>query len=359
MVSGQNGSLNPNDGQEWGLDKSKRDELETSTAFNWTALPDLILTLIPTGILLISGSVYGKSTLFFKAKTPLATAYVISLLVIVVILSSTVNTSRPSGTHNLATIGSLVYSSVFPFTVATGGWGGCSTDYIQVSFAIACLTLWISWFNPKLATVALWTTPLALINAQCYYSTLLYTATFQAISNTAETSFNFEEVALISQAVTHTLSYASETNVNNFAPHEIFLPALTFGLMVAVSPAIPVLRKLKGSTSPATTAASAYLILIVLSVLCVWPWISAGLGKDPLIWAFNYITISEGFETRLAIVLWWLAVLAFGIIVPVTFFTAGSIEGDNGESLNKRRKFFHGIVVLLFLPALDLDVIHL
>lgn len=94
-------------------------------------------------------------------------------------------------------------------------------------------------------------------------------------------------------------------------------------------------------------------------LLGVRPWLVVELGEDPVVWVLNYMTSSEGYELRLVIVAWWIAVLAFGIIVPVKFFTTTSDGHDDGDSLNKRRKFFHGIVVLLFLPALNLDVGHL
>jgi hypothetical protein len=189
-----------------------------------------------------------------------------------------------------------------------------------------------------------------------YLPTLLYITTFESISNTANTSFNFEEVSLISHAVTHTLLYVSESR--HLSPHEIFLPALTFGIMVAIAPAVPILTKIKTTKAPAKLAIASYGAVVLSVLLGVRPWIAAELSEDPIIWVLKYMISSPGYELRLAIVSWWIGVLAFGIIVPVKFFTGTSDSNqlDNGDSLNKRRKFFHGIVVLLFLPALGLDV---
>ena len=262
-----------------------------------------------------------------------------------------------SGRYRLAILSSLVYSSVFPFTVSIGLSQRYSTaSHTDFSFIIACVTMWISCFNPTVFNLSFWTSIVAIVNERWYHPTLLYIATFESISQTANTSFNFEEVSLIAHAVTHTLLYISEPR--HLSPHEIFLPALTFGMMVAVAPAVPVVSKIRMSKIPIIFAISSYGIVVISILLGVRPWIAAALSEDPIIWVLKYMTSATGYEVRLAIVVWWVAVLVFGIIVPVKFFTGTSESNpqDNGDSLNKRRKFFHGIVVLLFLPALSLDV---
>jgi len=60
MSQAGNGSVRPKeDGGHYPYDL-KHDEKNMSTDSSWTALPDLILTLLPTGILLASGSSIGK-----------------------------------------------------------------------------------------------------------------------------------------------------------------------------------------------------------------------------------------------------------------------------------------------------------
>lgn len=218
------------------------------------------------------------------------------------------------------------------------------------------MTVCISTFNPSFQDLLQWTILPAAVDDRWYLSTLLYISVFGAISNTAEKSFNFEEVSLISQAVTHTLLYVTETPEGGLLAHEIFLPALTFGMLAAIIPAVPVLQNIRKSSKSLELAISSYAIVVTSIFLAVRPWIVSKLGDDPVIWVLNYMMSSEGYEMRLEIVLYWLVVLAFGIFVPVRFFTGSSDSHDDGESLNKRRKFFHGIVVLLFLPALNLDV---
>lgn len=229
-------------------------------------------------------------------------------------------------------------------------------SYVEFGFVIACMTVCISTFNPSLDDLLQWTMFLAAIDARWYLPTLLYVSIFGAISNTAEKSFNFEEVSLISHAVTHTMLYVVDPPSRGLISHEIFLPALTLGMLAAIIPAVPVLLNIRNSSKSLELAVISYVIVITSIFLAVRPWIVSNLGGDPLIWVFNYMTFSEGYEMRLAIVVYWLVVLAFGIFVPVRFFTGSSDCHDDGESLNKRRKFFHGIVVLLFLPALHLDV---
>jgi len=193
------------------------------------------------------------------------------------------------------------------------------------------------------------------VDATLYLPTLLFLATFHAVSHTAKTSFNFEEVSLITCGIYHALIYVFHAPM--LASHEIFLPALTFGMMLAIAPAVPLLCRIKASPNPNKLALFSGAIVVCMILGLVRPWLVAKLGEDPTLWVLKYMICSEGYEMRLLIVVWWLVILAFGIFVPVKFFSAD--DGDDGESLNKRRKFFHGIVVLLFLPALSLDVIPL
>lgn len=216
--------------------------------------------------------------------------------------------------------------------------------------------MFISNFNPSFANISQWAAVIAIVSPKWYLPTELYIVTFGAISSTASTSFNFEEVSLIATAITHALHYVIESSGAVLSPHEAFLLALTFGMLIAVFPAVRLLRKVQQSPKPMIPATYSYCIIMLSIFLGVRPWLIAELGEDPTIWILKYMTSKEGYELRLVIVSWWIAVLAFGIIVPIKFFTNTSDHDDNGELLNKRRKFFHGIVVLLFIPALILDV---
>jgi hypothetical protein len=260
-----------------------------------------------------------------------------------------------SNQHDLAVLDSLMYSSVFPFTVSVGGFSADSW-YLGHSARIAYMTVFISMFNPSMSAACHLATLIALPSDRWYLASLLYLTTFEAISKTAQTSFNFEEVSLISYSIIHTIIYVSQSSVDQMLPHEVFLPTLTLGMLLAIAPAVPVLRKIRKSSDSKRLAMISYAIVTSSIIIFVRPWLVATLHEDPVIWIFRYMTSFHGYKLRLSIVLWWLMVLAFGILVPLKFFTASSDQQDDGESLNKRRKFFHGIVVLLFLPALNIDV---
>jgi hypothetical protein len=313
---------------------------------SWTALPDLILTLIPTAILVILGTEDGRP----PENVDVAVRQFVLSIMVCVGTFTLVEKLRSPEKHGLAVLGSLVYSTVLPFTVSVGE--SKALGYMDFSLTMAYMTVSIFCVNPSLSNVCQWA---VILPAPGYLPALLYMTIFEAISNTAHSSLNFEEVSLISHAITHTLFYVTQTPAAALSPHELFLPALTFGMLIAISPAVPLLRKIRESKQPTILAITSYAFIGISIILGVRGWLVACLGQDPFLWVLNYMTSSQGYEIRLAIIIWWFVVLVFGILVPVTFFTT-SADIDNGESLNKRRKFFHGIVVLLFLPALNLDV---
>src|ERR1700738_4639557 len=210
----------------------------------------------------------------------------------------------------VAVTGSLVYSSVFPFTVAVGESRGYSSasSYMDLSFVMAWMSASISSSSPSLQIVYQWSSLLAIVNAEWYLPALLYVTVFEATSHTAHASFNFEEVSLISHAITHTLFYVMESPFEALAPHELFLPALTLGMLVAIAPAVPVLRRIRTAEEPMILADVSYGIVGMAILLCVRPWLAAGLGGDPFLWVVNYMTASQGYEIRLAIAVWWITI---------------------------------------------------
>jgi len=60
MSSVQNGTLHHKEDDDLCASQSKHDENHVSRMSSWTALPDLILILVPTGVLLSSGSKEGR-----------------------------------------------------------------------------------------------------------------------------------------------------------------------------------------------------------------------------------------------------------------------------------------------------------
>ena len=360
MVTTENGNVKPvrMNGKVNGTThpaSSKAEMPKKPVVVELAALPDLILILVPTAVLCISRT--GDRKLWAIESALMAdTGSVAALLVFTALLSLYLGRISPT-LGGLSSFVSLVYSAVFPLTVSIGGARDSNTPsyWTQLNFVIACITIFLYYFNWTFATLATLIAPIGFVDNGLYFPMLLFVATFEAVSHTAKTSFNFEEVSLITCGIFQMLHYVA--NSPRLMPNEIFLPALTFGMTISIAPAIPLLRQIKHSTNPGKLAVYSYSIIVCTILLVVRPWLVAELGTDPTLWLLRYMTSKEGYEIRLLITVWWIAVLAFGILVPVKFFTA-SDDGDNGESLNKRRKFFHGIVVLLFLPALGLDVRH-
>jgi len=332
---------------------SKAEMVKQPVVVELAALPDLLLILVPTAVLCISGT--GERKLWaIELALMTEIGSVAASLVFTALLSLYLGRISPA-LGGLSSFVSLVYSAVFPFTVSIGGARDSNTTsyWTQLNFVIACITIFLYCFNWTFSTLAILIAPIGFLDRGLYFPVLLFMATFEAVSHTAKTSFNFEEVSLITCGIFHTLNYVAKSPL--LMPNEIFLPALTFGMTISIAPAIPLLRQIKHSTNPVKLAVYSYGIIVCTILLVVRPWLVVKLGADPILWVLRYMTSKQGYEMRLLITVWWLAVLAFGIFVPVTFFTT-SDDGDNGESLNKRRKFFHGIVVLLFLPSLGLDV---
>ena len=361
MVTAENGNMKPVgvDGKVSGTTRpasSKAEMAKAPVVAEFAALPDLLLILVPTAVMCFSGPAERKLWAI-ELELTADTGSVAALLVFVALPS--LYLSRISSTlDGLSPFASLVYSAVFPFTVSVGGARDSNTtsSWTQLNFIVACITIFVYYFNWTFPALAILIMPVGFVDKELYSPVLLFMATFEAVSHTAKTSFNFEEVSLITCAIFHTLNHVAKSPP--LTPDEIFLPALTFGMTISIAPAIPLLRQITHSMNPVKLAVYSYSIVVCTILLVVRPWLVARLGADPTLWVLGYITSKEGYEMRLLITVWWLAVLAFGIFVPVNFFTTSADGGDNGESLNKRRKFFHGIVVLLFLPALGLDVRH-
>lgn len=84
MGAGENRSADPKGNGHVNLcsQENKHDEKDMSKESSWTALPDLILTLIPTGILLTSGTTDGKSLSFARVDEIRQSIFDMSFVVI-------------------------------------------------------------------------------------------------------------------------------------------------------------------------------------------------------------------------------------------------------------------------------------
>ncbi|ORY83716.1 hypothetical protein BCR37DRAFT_276960 [Protomyces lactucae-debilis] len=204
----------------------------------------------------------------------------------------------------------------------------------------------------------------------------------------AGTSLKEVELSLISQAfAAFTWRYLHQ----DCTFYETLLFGMLWGLLVACTAATPFLQqsiklaKIRPQHRPKhcaklklATAAKAYVVMVLVVLFAVRPWLGKTLGQDPFFWLISYLTVP-----RLILIAYWLAVAGTGVIVVIYFWGSKPVGGLSGlprnaikllapkdddvffededtqqrrsRALDRRRKFFHGLVVVLFLPTLNRD----
>ena len=91
-----------------------------------------------------------------------------------------------------------------------------------------------------------------------------------------------------------------------------------------------------------------YYVLLPVAILGPFRYnIGRWLEQEPLLWLLEYLQN----DTRLYIMGYWLAWL----VVAITTTLVWNV-GDDPNGLNYRRKFFHFLIVAMFLPPLCFDV---
>lgn len=222
-------------------------------------------------------------------------------------------------------------------------------------------------------------------------------------------SLNAVELSLSSQALTaFTVYYLDKQDREKEIPfQETFLFAFLWGLFLAVLPAIPFLSKnvrlakIKPHHRPKNItkqrymcAIYAYISIAFVVLTLVRSFLAHQLSSDPFIFLGSYLVEAP---VRLALALYWAFITASGIIVVIYFWGSKPVGGLSGfpnsamrllrrssmsthpheeeendddddndiffegedtlaqraRALDRRRKFFHGLVVVLFLPTLN------
>lgn len=233
-----------------------------------------------------------------------------------------------------------------------------------------------------------------------------YTATFhlhvlQLTRMLVGTSLNTIELSLLSHALSaFTIYYGLSSNPRMA---ETFTIAFLYGLLIAVYPAIPALKsnirlaRIKPQHRPRDLmrrrikfAIYTYAIVTTMILTVVRGFLSHQLPGDPFVVIAVYLVSSP---IRLVLVLYWLLVAGLGIVVVIYFWGSKPVGGLMGfptsvrrllrhstendlaksrasedvffeeedtlarraRALDRRRKFFHGLVVILFLPTINQD----
>ncbi len=211
----------------------------------------------------------------------------------------------------------------------------------------------------------------------------LHISILQLVAKITRTSLNSIEVALLSHSLTAFTLY-----MYNFAvkPHEAFLFAFIYGLLLAMWPAVPFLKRsvrivltkaqMRSKRAPQQRlilASKAYAVAGLVLITVVRGGLQYNLGKDPFVWVLRHIYYSR---RRQALVLYWAVTLSVGLLIVIfawgskpqisrlythaeqdeDFFAEENLEHERSKALDRRRKFFHGLVVCMFLPTLHIDV---
>lgn len=214
-------------------------------------------------------------------------------------------------------------------------------------------------------------------------------------------SLNTIELTLLSHGLSAFSVYYLNSEEFQHARHETFLFVFLWGLLFSVYPAVPFIWKnlrlatMKPHHRPKnvvklrfTYALYAYLTIAFGLLTAVRSYLMSVLHADPFFYIFYYITMSS---TRIKLTVYWAFMAASGIIVVIYFWGSKPVGGlsnfptsalrfmmhftksDRTEvehdiffenedtlarrarALDRRRKFFHGLVVVLFLPTINRD----
>ncbi|KAJ3160832.1 hypothetical protein HDU86_008192 [Geranomyces michiganensis] len=189
-----------------------------------------------------------------------------------------------------------------------------------------------------------------------------------------ETSFTFGEALVVAQTLSllfldAVLSSVTKLDVSRMpnvlvigrSELNVFMHALLFGMLMIGMVLSPLLRRVSASReqgkermfiglSLAFYVATAAIVLLVIA-----PWTALCLGTNPFMWTINFVFDPEHY--RLLIAGFWAGVIAFGVTIAYRKFPTTT----NSTSLNLKRKYFHVLATLMFIPGyiVDPEFMHL
>ncbi|EMR10772.1 hypothetical protein PNEG_00920 [Pneumocystis murina B123] len=216
----------------------------------------------------------------------------------------------------------------------------------------------------------------SILPSDLYFLALLHFSILSLMNNIAFPSLNREEISLVSHALTGLLRNFIYFQTN--LPCELFLILAFFGPIVAIWPAIPFLKEYVRitriscyrRTRTMETKRIRYAIFSYFSIgISIFTMLQFGVKsyltehKNLIFWFINYVMHEKGSEIRQKILLWWMNCLIFTMLfIKIFLYAQKSKRQINNENerissskLNKRRKLFHGLVIIMFLPTLYLD----
>ncbi|CAG8493683.1 3837_t:CDS:2 [Paraglomus brasilianum] len=211
--------------------------------------------------------------------------------------------------------------------------------------------------------------PIAIFSQITYHTTLYCAATV------LKRSFTLGELSIVSQSITFLATEASILTLKKYPllslPSFARIPrspiiALHIGLMlgvlvvgVLISPVLMRSRRLaqqpswrsKHSQVVANEKKFVGFVVCLGSIFVVvsgiGQWVELMIEENPYFWVINFVIESP---TRVMLVCYWIVTVVASILVYINL-----IYSRRSFSLNTKRKYFHGLAVLLFIPGYFLE----
>ncbi|KAJ3183930.1 hypothetical protein HDU87_006048 [Geranomyces variabilis] len=189
-----------------------------------------------------------------------------------------------------------------------------------------------------------------------------------------ETSFTFGEALVVAQTLSllfldAVLSSVTKLDISRMpivlvvgrSELNVFMHALLFGMLMIGMVLAPLLRRVSSTRAEGNQrmfvglSLGFYVATVALVLFVIAPWTALCLGTNPFMWTIDFVFTPE--HNRLLIAGFWASVIALGVTVAYQKFPTNT----NSTSLNLKRKYFHVLATLMFIPGyiLDPDFMHL
>ncbi|KAK9763867.1 dolichol kinase [Basidiobolus ranarum] len=200
-----------------------------------------------------------------------------------------------------------------------------------------------------------------------FISVCVYQISMYLITGVLRRSFTFGEMAVVSQGITLVfldalaiaikkldLGYLPEFVSSEQDPFYSWLQGLLLGMAflgLTLSPSLFILRKNSNIPENETrdwqvliSSVVFYFGTVAVVLAVILPWISLVLGQNAIYWVLSFIFSKWG---HLGLCLYWVSILG----IAVAFIAQFTYSVTTSAGLNLKRKYFHGLAVLMFAPG--------
>ncbi|KAI9295502.1 hypothetical protein K502DRAFT_364926 [Neoconidiobolus thromboides FSU 785] len=217
---------------------------------------------------------------------------------------------------------------------------------MKLPYSLSIILLIISklWFNDMLQQIFIKKSYLILS------SITLFHMVQYLILNLIPTSFTLAELSILAQALSFLtiqgymiLIKSNNIILLNLSEEIIILNGVVIGMLI-IGVIFTMNCMLMKNKNKIINSLLFYMILSGGIGFIIFPFLNMGLKLNPFLWIFNYILKNP--SAQLLIIYWIIAIL-IGVI-----YSQIVLESN---SLNNRRKYFHGLATLLFIPGYFID----